>query len=121
MRLHDLLLRPQYGLNELAEAVPDLQSAINNIPKRREEIVESIEIIVKYAGYIKREKIIADKLQRLEDITLRGKIDYSTVNSISIEAREKLTKIDPKTIGQASRIPGITPNDINILLVLLGR
>ncbi len=121
MRLHDLLLRPQFGMYELAGAVPALQEKIDAIPKRQEEIIESAEIIIKYAGYIEREKIIADKLQRLENIPLRGRIDYATVQSISTEARQKLTKIDPETIGQASRIPGISPNDINVLLVLLGR
>ncbi len=120
-RLHDLLLRPQYGLLALAEAVPVLKAKIDAIPKRQEEIVEAAEIIIKYAGYIEREKVIADKLQRLDNINLRGKIDYEKVQSISTEAKEKLKKIDPETIGHASRIPGITPNDINVLLVLLGR
>ncbi len=120
-RLHDLLLRPQYGLLALAEAVPVLKAKIDAIPKRQEEIVEAAEIIIKYAGYIEREKVIADKLQRLDNINLRGKIDYEKVQSISTEAKEKLKKIDPETIGHASRIPGITPNDINVLRVLLGR
>lgn len=120
-RLHDLLLRPQFGILELAEAVPGLKAKIEAIPKRTEEIVEAAEIIIKYAGYIERERLIADKLQRLENIPLKGRIDYNTVQSISTEARQKLLKINPETIGHASRIPGISPNDINVLLVLLGR
>lgn len=121
MRLHDLLLRPQFGMLELAEAVPALKERLAAIPKRTEEIIEAAEIIIKYAGYIEREKLIADKLQRLDNIPLKGRIDYNTVQSISTEARQKLLKIDPETIGHAGRIPGISPNDINVLLVLLGR
>ena len=120
-RLHDLLLRPQFGILELAEAVPALKAKVQAIPKRTEEIIEAAEVIIKYAGYIERERLIADKLQRLENIPLKGRIDYNAVQSISTEAREKLLKIDPETIGHASRIPGISPNDINVLLVLLGR
>ena len=115
------MLRPQFGILELAEAVPALKAKIEAIPKRTEEIVEAAEIIIKYAGYIERERLIADKLQRLENIPLKGRIDYNTVQSISTEARQKLLKINPETIGHASRIPGISPNDINVLLVLLGR
>ncbi|GAB1416431.1 tRNA uridine-5-carboxymethylaminomethyl(34) synthesis enzyme MnmG [Paludibacter sp.] len=120
-RLHDLLLRPQFGIYELASAVPALKEKINSISKRKEEIIESAEIIIKYAGYIEREKLIADKLHRLENIPLKDRVDYNTVQSISTEARQKLIKINPETIGHASRIPGISPNDINVLLVLLGR
>lgn len=120
-KLSELILRPQFGLYDLATAIPKLQEKINSIRDRKEEIVESVEIILKYAGYIEREKMIADKLQRLEHISLKGKIDYDTVHTLSTEARQKLTKIDPETIGQASRIPGISPNDVNILLILLGR
>ncbi len=90
-------------------------------PSRREEIVEAAEILIKYQGYIERERMIADKIHRLEDVKLLGKIDYDTVKSISTEARQKLKKIQPETIAQASRIPGISPSDINILLLLLGR
>ena len=89
--------------------------------ERREEILEAAEILIKYSGYIDRERMIAEKLHRLEDVKLRGRLDYSTVKSISTEARQKLARIDPETGGQASRIPGISPNDINVLLLLLGR
>jgi len=120
-KLNDIILRPQFGIDELAEAVSALKEKIDEILSRKEEIVESVEIILKYAGYIEREKTIADKLQRLEHILLKGRIDYSTIHTLSTEARQKLTKINPETIGQASRIPGVSPSDINILLVLLGR
>ena len=120
-KLSDLVLRPQLGINELATAVPALQKKLNEIKSRREEIVESVEVLMKYQGYIEREKLIADKLQRLEHINIAGRIDYNSIQSLSTEARQKLTKINPDTIGQASRIPGISPSDVNILLVLLGR
>ena len=120
-KLSDLILRPQFGLTELAEAVPELKERIESIASRKEEIVESTEVLLKYAGYIEREKLIAEKLSRLENIPLRGRLEYNSVQSLSTEARQKLTKIDPETIGQASRIPGISPSDVNILLVLLGR
>ncbi len=120
-KLHDLILRPQFGINELATAVPALQKKINEIPRRKEEIIEAAEVIIKYEGYIEREKLIAQKLLRLENIALTGRIDYSSVQSLSTEARQKLIKINPETIGQASRIPGISPSDVNVLLVLLGR
>ena len=120
-KLSDLVLRPQLGINELATAVPALQKKLDEIKSRREEIVESVEVLMKYQGYIEREKLIADKLQRLEHINIAGRIDYNSIQSLSTEARQKLTKINPDTIGQASRIPGISPSDVNILLVLLGR
>lgn len=120
-KLADLILRPQMGINELATAVPALQKKLDEIKYRREEIVESIEVLMKYQGYIEREKLIADKLQRLEHINIMGRIDYNSIQSLSTEARQKLTRINPETIGQASRIPGISPSDVNILLVLLGR
>ena len=120
-KLSDLVVRPQFGIKELAEAVPALLQKLENIPSRSEEIIEATEILLKYEGYIEREKQIADKLHRLEYIDLKGKIDYNSVQSLSTEARQKLIKIDPDTIGQASRIPGISPSDVNVLLVLLGR
>jgi len=120
-KLSDLVLRPQLGINELAKAVPALQEQIDSIASRTEETVEATEVLLKYEGYIVREKIIAEKLQRLEHVFIKDRIDYSTVQSLSTEARQKLTKIAPETIGQASRIPGISPSDVNILLVLLGR
>ncbi|MDD2285120.1 MAG: tRNA uridine-5-carboxymethylaminomethyl(34) synthesis enzyme MnmG, partial [Paludibacter sp.] len=120
-RLHDLILRPQFGINELGTAVPALQAKLDLILNRKEEIIESAEVIIKYEGYIEREKLIAEKLQRLENIPLKGRVDYNSVQSLSTEARHKLIKIDPDTIGHASRIPGISPSDVNVLLVLLGR
>ena len=119
-KLSDLVLRPQLGIEMLAEAVPALKIKINEIGNRKEEIIEATEVLLKYEGYIEREKLIAEKLQRLEHINIRGRIDYNSIQSLSTEARQKLTKIDPENIGQASRIPGISPSDVNILLVLLG-
>ena len=87
----------------------------------KEEIIEAAEIKIKYQGYIERERMIADKMQRLESIKIRGRFDYKSLQSLSTEARQKLTKIDPETLAQASRIPGVSPSDINVLLVLLGR
>jgi tRNA uridine 5-carboxymethylaminomethyl modification enzyme len=120
-KLYDLVLRPQFGINELATAVPALQQKLAKISELREEIVEAAEVISKYEGYIEREKLIAEKLLRLENIPLKGRVEYSKVLSLSTEARHKLIKIDPDTIGQASRIPGISPSDVNVLLVMLGR
>jgi len=121
-RLHDLLLRPQLNMTLLAEALPDLKSQIDALEDaRREEIVEATEIAIKYRGYIERETQIADRVARLDNVTLKGKFDYSQIHQISTEARQKLQAIDPETVGQASRIPGVSPSDINILLVLLGR
>lgn len=120
-KLHDLILRPQFGISDLAEAVPALKDKLQALSDRKDEIVEATEVLLKYEGYIEREKLIAEKLQRLEHIPLRGRVDYASILSLSTEARQKLIKIDPETIGQASRIPGISPSDVNVLLVLLGR
>lgn len=120
-RLHDLILRPQINIVELASAVPALNRFVSEISHRSEEIIEATEVIIKYEGYIEREKMIAEKLLRLENIPLKGRINYNSVQSLSTEARQKLIRIDPDTIGQASRIPGISPSDVNVLLVLLGR
>jgi tRNA uridine 5-carboxymethylaminomethyl modification enzyme len=121
-RLHDLLLRPQLNMKMLAEALPDLQEKIASLEEvRREEIVEAAEIAIKYRGYIERETLIAERVARLDNVTLKGKFDYSQIHQISTEARQKLAAIDPETVGQAARIPGVSPSDINILLVLLGR
>lgn len=120
-KMLDLVLRPEININLLAENFPSLKEEIEKIPNRKEEIVEAAEILLKYEGYIDREKGIADKLKRLENIKIKGRIDYDTVSSLSTEAKQKLKKIDPETIGQASRISGIAPSDINILLILLGR
>lgn len=120
-RLISLVNRPQLSILILAEYIPELKELLDSIPTRREEIIEATEIRIKYAGYIDRERMIADKLQRLENIKLPKTIDYNSLQQLTIEARQKLTKIRPETIGQASRIPGISPADINILLVLMGR
>jgi tRNA uridine 5-carboxymethylaminomethyl modification enzyme len=120
-KLHDLLLRPQFGINEISEAIPTLKNKIEEIPEMKEEIIEAAEVMIKYQGYIDREKLIAEKLQRLENISLSGRLDYASLQSLSTEARQKLARINPETIGQASRIPGISPSDVNVLLVMLGR
>ncbi len=120
-KLVDLVNRPQLTINMLAEGIAPLKAALDKIPNRKEEITEAAEIQIKYKGYIERETMIADKLKRLENIHIKGKFDYSTIQSLSTEARQKLERIDPETIGQASRIPGISPSDINILLILMGR
>ncbi len=120
-KLVDLVNRPQLSFDSLRQAIHALQEVIDKIPNRQEEIVEAAEIQIKYSGYITREQQIADKLTRLENIKIKGKFDYMSIKTISTEARQKLTRIDPETIGQASRISGISPSDINILLVLLGR
>lgn len=121
-KLYDLVLRPQLGLDNLSELVPALKAELDKIPSsRRSEIVEAAEILIKYNGYIKREQMIADKISRLENIRIKGKFDYSSILSLSTEARQKLARMDPETIAQASRIPGISPSDINILLVMSGR
>ena len=120
-KLSDLVLRPQISLTDLANAVPTLKEKLEEIGNKKEEIIEATEVLLKYKGYIEREKLIAEKLLRLEHIPIIGKIDYSAIQSLSTEARQKLIRIDPETIGQASRIPGISPSDVSILLVLLGR
>ena len=120
-RLNELLLRPGVDLAFLAERVPVLQKAVDTLPNRKEEIMEEVEITFKYAGYIDREKQIAEKLHRLEHIKIKGKFDYASITAISTEARQKLIKTDPETIAQASRIPGVSPSDVNILLVMMGR
>ena len=121
-RLHDLLLRPQLNIATLSAHLPELRQHLDTIEgTRRDEIVEAAEIAIKYRGYIERETLIADRVARLDNVTLKGKFDYSQIRQISTEARQKLQAIDPETVGQAARIPGVSPSDINILLVLLGR
>ncbi len=121
-KLIDLITRPQLNINNLSELVPSFRQVLDKLPEsRKEEIIEAAEIRIKYDGYIRREQLIADKINRLEHIRIKGKFVYNDIQSLSTEARQKLTKIDPDTIAQASRIPGISPSDINILLVLLGR
>ncbi|TWV13223.1 tRNA uridine-5-carboxymethylaminomethyl(34) synthesis enzyme MnmG [Bacteroidaceae bacterium HV4-6-C5C] len=120
-KLIDLINRPQISMEDMAKEIPDFSSELEKINDRKDEIKEAAEILIKYEGYIKRERMIADKLSRLENIKIKGKFDYNTIQSLSTEARQKLAKIDPETIAQASRIPGISPSDINVLLVLSGR
>lgn len=121
-KLYDLVLRPQLDLYKLADLIPALKAELDKVSlSRQEEIIEAAEILMKYSGYIKREQMIADKINRLENIRIKGKFDYNSIQSLSTEARQKLCRIDPETIAQASRIPGISPSDINILLVLMGR
>ncbi len=120
-KLIDLINRPQISMEDMAKELPDFSSELEKINDRKDEIKEAAEILIKYEGYIKRERMIADKLSRLENIKIKGKFDYNTIQSLSTEARQKLAKIDPETIAQASRIPGISPSDINVLLVLSGR
>lgn len=123
LKLYDLILRPGLTIEILAKGIEPFEAFIReNIEEpRREEIIEAAEILIKYQGYIQREQQIADKLRRLENLTIRGKIDYASLTALSTEARQKLERINPETIAQASRIPGISPADINILLLLMGR
>ena len=117
----DLLGRPQVSLKELMQMVPALANAVSSLSNRREEIAEAAEVLMKYKGYIEREKMVADKMRRLEDIKIRGHFDYPNMTQISIEARQKLARVNPETLAQASRIPGVSPSDINAMLVLMGR
>jgi tRNA uridine 5-carboxymethylaminomethyl modification enzyme len=121
VKLIDLILRPQLTIENVAALIPAFREQLDQISNRKEEIIEAAEILMKYEGYIAREKIIAEKMIRLDHVKIRGKFDYHTIQSLSTEAKQKLTKINPETIAQASRIPGISPNDINVLLVLSGR
>lgn len=120
-RLSDILLRPDVSINDLAKNVKLFADRIDEITQLKEEIVESVEIFIKYEGYIAREQQIADKIQRLDEILIPDNFDYSKLNSLSTESRQKLLRIKPKTIGQASRIPGVSPSDISVLLVYFGR
>lgn len=121
-KLYELILRPQLTINLLATMIQPLAELLDSLEaERREEIIEAAEILIKYQGYIERERIIADKIQRLENLKIKDRFNYSEINALSTEAREKLERINPETVAQASRIPGISPSDINILLLLLGR
>ena len=120
-KLIDLVARPHLNLQNLSEIIPDLKAAMDAPANRKEEIAEAAEIKMKYKGYIDRERLIADKMHRLENIKIKGRFKYSEILEISTEGRQKLERIDPETLAQASRIPGISPSDINVLLVLLGR
>ena len=121
VKIIDLLKRPEVNLKRLTELLPELNEIIHSFEDRNEEIAEATEILVKYEGYIKREKALAEKENRLDNIKIKGKIDYKNIKSLSTEARQKLEKINPETIGQASRIPGVSPADISILIILAGR
>ena len=116
-----LVARPQLSLKQLASAIPSLKAALDTDDARQEEIVEAAEVLIKYDGYIKRERQIADKMHRLEDIRIKGHFNYEQLHEISTEGRQKLMRINPETLGQASRIPGVSPSDINVLLVLMHR
>ena len=120
-KLIDLIARPHLNLTNLSEIIPDLKAALETPANRKEEITEAAEIKMKYKGYIERERLIADKMHRLEDIKIKGLFNYSELHEISTEGRQKLERIDPETLAQASRIPGVSPSDINVMLVLLGR
>ena len=120
-KLIDLIARPHLNLTNLSEIIPDLKAALDAPANRKEEITETAEIKMKYKGYIERERLIADKMHRLEDIKIKGRFNYSELHEISTEGRQKLERIDPETLAQASRIPGVSPSDINVMLVLLGR
>lgn len=120
-KLIDLIARPHLNLTNLSEIIPDLKAALETPANRKKEITEAAEIKMKYKGYIERERLIADKMRRLEDIKIKGRFNYSELHEISTEGRQKLERIDPETLAQASRIPGVSPSDINVMLVLLGR
>ena len=120
-KLIDLIARPHLNLTNLSEIIPDLKAALDAPANRKEETTEAAEIKMKYKGYIERERLIADKMHRLEDIKIKGRFNYSELHEISTEGRQKLERIDPETLAQASRIPGVSPSDINVMLVLLGR
>ena len=120
-KLVDIINRPQITIENISEHVTAFKQELDKVTERKEEIIEAAEVLIKYQGYIDRERMIADKIHRLEAIRIKGKFDYNSLNSLSTEARQKLIKIDPETLAQASRIPGISPGDINVLLVLLGR
>ena len=120
-KLEDLVARPELNFQKLYDIVPELKEKIEQLPNRQEEIAEAAEIHLKYKGYIEREQMVADKMHRLENIKIKGKFDYPNLSVISTEARQKLERIQPETLAQASRIPGVSPSDINAMLVLLGR
>ena len=120
-KVADLIARPQLSIAKLADIIPSLKEIISSPENRQEEIAEAAEIRIKYKGYIEREKLVADKMHRLENIHIKGRFNYAELHEISTEGRQKLQRIDPETLAQASRIPGVSPSDINVLLVLLGR
>ena len=121
VKLEELIARPQLNFRNLAEFIPELKELLDRPKNRKEEIAEAAEIRIKYKGYIERERVVADKMHRLENIRIKGHFKYDELQSLSTEARQKLIAIDPETLAQASRIPGVSPSDINVLLVLMGR
>ena len=121
VKLEDLIARPQLNIKNLSEIIPELHEFIGRLPNRMEEIAEAAEIRIKYKGYIERERLVAEKMHRLENIRIKGHFNYEDLNGLSTECRQKLKAIDPETLAQASRIPGVSPSDINVLLVLMGR
>lgn len=120
-KLFDLINRPQISLQNLSDEIVEFKDFLSQITTDAEETIEAAEIEMKYHGYIARERALADKMQRLENIKIRGHFDYDSITQLSTEARQKLTAIDPETLAQAGRIPGVSPSDISVLLVLLGR
>ena len=120
-KLIDLISRPQLNISLLAKWIPELAQYLDNISERHDEIIEATEIRIKYKGYIERERMVADKMHRLENIKIKGKFNYADMHQLSTEARQKLESINPETLAQASRIPGVSPSDINVILVLMGR
>ncbi|MCD8289703.1 MAG: tRNA uridine-5-carboxymethylaminomethyl(34) synthesis enzyme MnmG, partial [Prevotella sp.] len=120
-KLSELIARPQLSMALMAQILPALAEQLNLLPDRKEEIIESAEIMMKYKGYIERENIVAQKMQKMENIKIKDRFDYDSIREISTEGRQKLARINPETLAQASRIPGVSPSDLSVLLVLLGR
>ena len=120
-KVADLISRPQITLDNISEFIPGMKELLSSPADRKEEIAEAAEIKMKYKGYIERERMVAEKMHRLEDIKIRGRFNYTAMRQLSTEARQKLKSIDPETLAQASRIPGVSPSDINVMLVMLGR
>ena len=121
VKLEELVTRPQLSFAKLADIIPELKALLERPQNRKQEIAEAAEIRIKYRGYIERERIVAEKMHRLENIRIKGHFCYADIQSLSTEARQKLEAIDPETLAQASRIPGVSPSDINVLLILMGR
>jgi tRNA uridine 5-carboxymethylaminomethyl modification enzyme len=120
-KLSELIARPELSVHALSTMIPAFRSYLKSIPSQTEEIIETAEIEMKYSGYIQRQQQEAEKMHRLENIRIRGHFNYNDIQQLSTEARQKLTRINPDTLAQASRIPGVSPSDINVLLVLMGR
>ena len=119
--IEELVARPQVNFKNLQEIIPELKAAINASPNRVDEIAEAAEIKMKYKGYIDRERQFAEKMRRLENIKIKGHFNYNEIHDLSTECRQKLSRINPETLAQASRIPGVSPSDINVILILMHR